>query len=73
MLDEVAAMQLSGATETLAVDDADLVYDWVNGLMTCDDHDGMHHFAVFKDGYAIACSLNAIECLKSQGLLPYDL
>lgn len=42
----------------------DLVVLIANRLMTCDEHQGQHHFAIIRDGRGILFSDFAEECVK---------
>lgn len=61
---------LGGATKMIYVrpEDKKLLLPAVMALMLCDEHEGVHHFAVIKDGCAIVLSEAGLQCLQAQGV-----
>lgn len=41
----------------------------VDHLHSCEDHEGVHHFAVVGEGDIVAFSAVALACLRAAGLM----
>lgn len=64
---------LSGATIGLSFVVKEDIAVAVSTLLTCEDHDGVHHFAVTGEGRTLWCSPTGWECIEKSKVLPFTI
>lgn len=62
--------QLGGLTKLIYTgpEHKKLLVPAVLALMLCEEHGGIHHFAVVQEGSALALSDVGLKCLEDQGI-----
>jgi len=66
-MSNIVAMQVSNCTKGISGNKSMLLAAMM-ALFTCEEHNGVHHFAVINDGEMLVVSETAIGCLKKQGV-----
>lgn len=67
-LNAVLSTMLGGCTQELISADKNLIKVCVLGLLLCEDHGGVHHFAVIREGKSVVMSEVGVACLRGQGI-----
>lgn len=60
---------LSGCTQGVEYSSKEAANKAIIQLATCEEHHGIHHFAVICEGQGIAFSPTGKDCLRKAGLL----
>jgi hypothetical protein len=65
-MNEETRWRLSGATNLITTDQKSDLLSMVTRLMTCEEHDGRHHFAVIQEGRTLALSDIGVQCIQGR-------
>jgi hypothetical protein len=69
-INETVFPQLSGLEYAFIWTEKAAAFRAVVQLASCHSHNGVHHFAVFREGHGVAFSQTGYECLKKAKVVP---